>query len=255
MVFRLENPAVAEELFHSWPETIIWSCLQGVMGHIFADAPVSPRSAMAILGDFRFLAGQVNRELVSLKPSGCNSDFIIMIPQNESWSAVIEETFGCRAEKIVRYAMRKDQTCFDQSTLHSAVSSLPPGYTLERIDERLFFLCRQKNWSRDLVSQFVDFSVYERLGLGIVALHNGIPVSGASSYSRYRDGIEIEVDTSPNHRRQGLAYACAAKLILECIRQGLYPSWDAHNRQSVALAEKLGYQIDHPYPAYEIRGY
>lgn len=46
-----------------------------------------------------------------------------------------------------------------------------------------------------------------------------------------------------------------AKLILECLEEGLYPSWDAQNKWSVALAEKLGYHFSHEYVAYEIMGY
>ncbi len=80
-------------------------------------------------------------------------------------------------------------------------------------------------------------------------------VAGASSYSSYAGGIEIEIDTREDHRRKGLAYICGARLILECCSRGLYPSWDAQNLQSVALAEKLGYHFDHAYIAYEIWGY
>ena len=53
-------------------------------------------------------------------------------------------------------------------------------------------------------------------------------------------------------RQAGLAQACGAKLILECLDRGLYPSWDAHDRRSLSLAEKLGYHLDHEYPAYII---
>ena len=45
--------------------------------------------------------------------------------------------------------------------------------------------------------------------------------------------------------------ACSA-LILRCLDEGLYPSWDAQNMASVRLAEKLGYQVDHEYAAYEV---
>ncbi len=50
----------------------------------------------------------------------------------------------------------------------------------------------------------------------------------------------------------GLAYACGARLILECLARGIYPSWDAHNLESAALAEKLGYHYDRPYTAFLI---
>ena len=66
------------------------------------------------------------------------------------------------------------------------------------------------------------------------------------------EGIEIEIGTMEAYRRQGLAQVCGAKLILECMERGLYPSWDAQNRWSVALAQKLGYHFDQAYPAYEI---
>lgn len=80
-------------------------------------------------------------------------------------------------------------------------------------------------------------------------------VSGASSYTVYRGGIEIEIDTRIDYRRQGLALACGAKLIMECLKRGLYPSWDAQNPGSVALSQKLGYHFDREYPVYEINGF
>ena len=58
----------------------------------------------------------------------------------------------------------------------------------------------------------------------------------AKKVTRY--AIKKEIDTQEDHRRKGLAYACGAKLILECLEKGLYPSWDAQNKWSVALAEK-----------------
>ena len=47
------------------------------------------------------------------------------------------------------------------------------------------------------------------------------------------------------------AFACSA-LILLCLEEGLYPSWDAQDMHSVRLAEKLGYEFDHAYMAYEV---
>ena len=43
-------------------------------------------------------------------------------------------------------------------------------------------------------------------------------------------------------------------LILRCLDEGLYPSEDAQNMASVHLAEKLGYEFDHEYTAYEVTG-
>ena len=83
-------------------------------------------------------------------------------------------------------------------------------------------------------------------------MKNGEIVAGASSYARYKDGIEIEVDTAESERRKGLATVACSALILNCLDEGLYPSWDAQNMDSVRLAEKLGYEYDHEYIVYEV---
>ena len=44
----------------------------------------------------------------------------------------------------------------------------------------------------------------------MAVLKDGELVAGASSYSTYDKGIEIEIDTREDHRRKGLAYACGA---------------------------------------------
>ena len=124
---------------------------------------------------------------------------------------------------------------------------------MARTEAEEFQLCKDNGWANDLVSQYSDYSKYKELGLGVAVFYQGELVAGASSYSVYDKGIEIEIDTREDYRRKGLAYACGAKLILECLERGLYPSWDAQNPWSLALAEKLGYHFSHEYVAYEVR--
>lgn len=255
MIYQITDTAKVSPLFGHWEETLIWSCLQGIMGKVYADDPDSPTAAMAVLGDFTFFAGTPSGELVSYKPKECCQDFMIMVPQNEPWLTVITDFYGEKAKVVSRYAIKKELDIFPKEKLEQAAASLPEEYKLFMIDEPLFRMCRSKTWSADLVSQFPDYETYERLGIGVVICQNGEIVSGASSYSRYRDGIEIEIDTRTDHRRKGLAYICGARLILECLNRGLYPSWDAQNLWSVALAQKLGYHYDRAYTAVEIWGY
>lgn len=255
MIQRVRNMQAAASLFEGWEETMIWSCLQGIMGDIYGDDPERPDSAAAFLGDFIFFAGRPSDELVLYRPEGCSREFVIMVPENESWAGRIEAGWGESARRVSRYAVRKEPQVFDREKLQRIVGGLPEKYELRMVDEKLYDACRSCEWSRDLVAQYDTYEKYRELGLGAVVLENGKPVSGASSYTRYREGIEIEIDTEKDHRRQGLASVCGAKLILECLNRGLYPSWDAQNLWSVALAEKLGYHYSHAYTAYEIRGY
>lgn len=257
MMIRLKEPKLAAPLFDNWQETLIWSCLQNIMGAVYADDMNNPHSAMALLGDFCFFAGRPDKDLVNImnkrKEDAKDINFLIMVTQDSEWDKLIKDCYGDRAKEVTRYAIKKD-TEFDKIKLQQAVNSLNEEYELRLIDKELYGMCLENEWSRDLVSQFAGYEMYEKLGLGVAALKDGILVSGASSYSRYNEGIEIEIDTYKDYRRKGLAYACAAKLILECLDRGLYPSWDAQNMWSVALAQKLGYCYDYSYPAYEVSG-
>lgn len=241
----------AEEIFGQWDETLIWSCLQGVMGEIYTNSP-EDNAAMAVLGDFAFFAGKPCERLVRFKPENCKQDFIIMVPQNDDWAKLIEKCYGNKAGKVSRYAIKKEKDVFDKEKLQRMVSQLPEGYEVKLLEEEEFKQCKENRWANDLVSQYKDYEAYKKLGLGVVILKDEEVVAGASAYSRYNDGIEIEIDTKAEHRRKGLASVCGAKLILECLDRDLYPSWDAQNMWSVGLAEKLGYHYSHTYTAYEI---
>lgn len=255
MIYEITDTSCAAPLFEGWEETLIWSCLQGVMGKLYASDPQHPHSAMAVLGDFTFLAGEPDCELIAYKPPQCHQDFMIMIGQNEAWHNAITAYYGSKAATVSRYAIKKEPGIFDTNKLEEMVSALPAGHRIDLIDEPLFHLCRSQTWSADLVSQFKDYTAYKQWGLGIVIRKNGVILSGASSYASYHGGIEIEIDTREDCRRQGLATVCGARLILECLKRNLYPSWDAQNLWSVSLAEKLGYHYSHTYQAIEIRGY
>ncbi len=255
MIYEMIDTNNVSSLFGKWEETLIWSCLQGIMGKIYADDLNKPTAAMAVIGDFTFFAGKPSIELVSYKPVWCTQNFMIMVPQNEHWKSIITQFYGEKAKIVSRYAIKKESHIFDKKKLEKAITSLPEQYTLSMIDERLYQMCKTETWSADLVSQFSGYEKYHELGIGAVICKNSLIVSGASSYSRYREGIEIEIDTREEYRRKGLAYICGAKLILECLKRNLYPSWDAHNKCSVALAEKLGYHYSHAYTAIEIWDY
>lgn len=139
---------------------------------------------------------------------------------------------------------------FNRSKLQSFITALPKGYELRKIDEHIANNPTLHNVSEDFTSQFRSIDDYVNRGIGYSILYNGEVVCGASSYSIYNDGIEIEVATDLDHRRKGLATVVCATLILDCLEKGRYPNWDAANSTSVKLAEKLGYVFDKAYDTY-----
>ncbi len=236
-------------LFDSIEETLVLSCLEGTMGAVYSNA--AETAAASLLGAFCFFAGTPDDAVIRGIDAVCSSDFLILVPPDGLWAARIVSCFGNRTVRGTRYAIKKEGiSVFDQAQLQKAVAALPAEYSLSEIDETLYPVCLSAEFSRDFVGLFADAADFAARGLGVVCLHEGTVVAGASSYSVYRGGIEIEIDTREDYRRRGLAYSCAAALILRCIARGLYPSWDAANLMSVSLAEKLGYHMDAPYPVY-----
>ena len=245
MIYELNDTSKAEKLFEGAVDSLVTSCLQGMMGsRIYVTDLDDPRSAMAFLAEFAFFAGEPDRELAAFKPKGV----VGMVPSSESWAKLIEE---CQpdADKVTRYAIKKNAT-FDRANLQRLVAALPDGYELRRIDGELYDKCIEIEDFEDGVCHFASKEQYLEMGRGFAALKDGAPVSVASSYTVFREGIEIEIDTLEPERRKGLAAAVCATLILSCLDDGLYPSWDAANMNSVHLAEKLGYEFSHEYPCY-----
>ena len=288
MIRKTKDMKEVKVLFEGWEETMIWSCLQEIMGAVYGDyqnRQGPPLSAKAVLGDFAFLAGKPSEELLLFYPQTTSQEedcleaenlserfipeqeetsrFQILVPRSRDWERLIEKVYESefhagKMKKITRYAIKKEpeiwKTASRRKKLEEMAAALPEEYELRLIDQILYDQCRQQEWGRDLVSQFPDYETYQKWGLGIAVLRGKELVCGASSYSRYLEGIEIEIDTKEAYRRRGLARACAARLILECLDRGLYPSWDAHTEISAELAEKLGYHRGEAYTAYLMMG-
>lgn len=250
MITRLENPTEAAELFDSFEDTMVLSCLSGMMGGIYAVAEWPLCSAAAVLGDFAFFAGQPSEELLRFRPNG--RPCVILTPQNDAWAAEIRRVFGKRAVPNTRYAFHRDASGFVPKDLREMAELLPEGVALFPIDESLYRHCLAEEWARDFVSNYETFENYARMGLGFAALRGDEMLAGASSYSSWPGGIEIEIDTRKDQRRQGLARACGARLMLECLERGLFPSWDAANKISAHLAETLGYRFREEYVVYHL---
>ena len=257
MIERIKVTEKVEALFEGWEETMIWSCLQDVMGEVYGDNGEHIKAAKAVLGDFCFFSGEVDKNLIRHEMERTKGASVL-VPRNRAWEMAMEEE-GERSEqegialwkKGIRYALKKERDVFSKEKLEQAICALKTPFHISPLNEAEFLYSRENGWCRDWTSQFSDYEQYKEMGLGFVVYHGEHIVSGASSYTRYREGIEIQIDTKKEFQNQGLAYACAAQLILECQERGLYPSWDAHNKKSLSLAEKLGYHFSHEYPVFE----
>jgi len=242
-------------IFDDWDKTMVWSCLQGYMGNDWVDDIQNPKSAQVLVGDVSFFAGAPNLDLVKNIPDYFTSPSILMVPRSNEWGEIIEQKYNGNYHRFMRYAFKKEPEAFDLERLKTYINKLSAEYSIRKIDEEIFNRVLRMEWSKDFCSQFSNYDHYKKLGIGFVIIHNDDIVCGASSYTVYNNGIEIQIDTKEEYRRKGFALACASKLILECLNKGIYPSWDSANIESANLAKKLGYHLENEYVTYDITNF
>jgi len=244
----------AAPLFANVQDVAVWSALEGCMGHLWTLGGDAPRAALCESGDFLFLGGAADepetRALLEAWRSERAGRFIILAPCQPACGDLIADVFGKTARHAQRYAFHKGGERFEH--LETFVQAAPADVELRFFDRGLYALALASGWSRDFCSLFDSAEDFLARGIGVAALKNGELVGGASSYLRSQRCIEIQVETRADMRRQGIAAACCAKLITACLERGLYPSWDAANRESARLAKRLGYRESHTYDVWEL---
>ncbi|MEI5908165.1 GNAT family N-acetyltransferase [Bacillus spongiae] len=238
-------------MFKDMDNTMVLSCLQGHMGTAWVDDLENPTTAQIMVGIFVYYAGNPYskgaEELLHNLP-----EHIYVIVNSDEWKNAIETVHKEAFEKFQRYKFKKNPEDLKRSHIHAILSNLPEGYRLQKIDSTLAKESSLHEISPDLTSQFDSIDDFINRGIGYAILNEGQVVCGVSSYSIYNQGIEIEVATHPLHRRKGLASIASSALILECLDNGMYPSWDAANLESAKLAQKLGYTLEDSYDTYYI---
>lgn len=223
-------------------DTLVSACLEGHMGR----GVLGEGWGLLLAGDFAFLAG--SPDAAALQWLDANKKGYLILAGSEDWLR-LAETFR-DGRRSTRYAF-EDEPVWNVDRLKEYSQTLPEGFSLAPMNESLFARCRMLPELCDLCSAFSDISEFDAHGAGILAVHDGQPVAGASAYAWDSRGIEVEIDTLPSYRRRGLATACGAALVLACMEKGLRVHWDAANETSLRLAQRLGFGAPRPYEVIE----
>ena len=239
--------AVLRPLFASMP------CLHGLAeagldgtGRVWTDSPVNPRAAVMAVGDFLLCGGEAEAALLRMAVASNRKPWLIYAPG--PWLQALESIVSFRLTE--RQAFRAEVQPED-AHLRCLLERLPENMNLRPLEGPWIPWCRLQAWSRDFVSQFTDGG-FATEGLGMLAMLEGQPVSGASSYVRYPGGLEVQVTTREGCEGRGYATLAAAALILRAHARGLAVTWDAANPASAHIAEKLGYRPTEKYTVAEL---
>ncbi len=237
-------------------DVLLRGAAEGTVGRVWVPHLSNPSYCLAVVGDFAYLLGLPPRGEMALELKGQifeSARQAFLYPQDGRWADWIEEQFPGQQRIVTRYALKKDEHHFDLAKLRGYTAAVPKGVRLKRIDEKLYHQIMKEEWSRDLCASFDTAERFMAYAFGYVAVKGREILAGCSCYGVSEGMMEIEVDTRRDWRRNGLALACSAAFLLECLEKGLTPNWDAVNLQSVGLAEKLGYVFDREYQVYRLK--
>lgn len=230
------------------------SAIEGRMGKGWVDCKSNPAIGLVIVADFCYILGNLKgpEDANDIKELLSKAKGKIIKAKDLNWIAVLEEHFPDSLKRFNRYAIKRNSAGFHKDILNNYISRVESLYSITRIDEKLYYKVLDDPFMADCCCFFRSLEDFLENGRGYVVIHNDEIIAGASSYSYCKGYIDITIGTKNEYRQKGLAKAVAAKLILECLENNIYPVWDSVDMRSVALAEKLGYTFDKEYEVYMI---
>lgn len=230
-------------------DTLLDAAFLGYHGRILVDNIKKPSILFVDVGHTYYYYGDAFGKEAKLFAS-LVEDYA-EIHASDDWVKRIKEAYPDKVHHITRYEM--DDSSISLSKLEEIVNNKDEDLIIKQIDEELYHTLIKQDWTSSMVENFTSVEDFMEHGFGFVLLNkNGDILSGTSSFARYSQGYEVEVQTHISHRRKGYALLISAYFIKETMKQGKHAHWDAQNIHSKRLAEKLGYTLKRTYHIIEV---
>jgi hypothetical protein len=207
------------------------------LGEAAADSAEVPSVARLDHGIFTILGGDPHHpqalDLIRYKP------ILFVSPESAEWRQLLESEYGERITPL-QYTTFNSRS-LDANHLKALVAQPQDDYEFKRMDLPLAAQLLKDFDSDEFIDCFESVEDFAAHGVGYLALHQDVVVSTATSFAASSRGIDIDIQTQPEHRRKDLATQVGARLLLDCLENRIEPHWLAANQSSEGLALKLGY--------------
>lgn len=228
-------------------DTAIDCAIEGQLGRALVDSVASPTVFAITVGPFWYFAGEAEgpaaEALMRALPA-----FGLLMPSMPGWHERAQAVFGPDLRGFPRYSFTTER--LNAAHLQALLATSPHGSHTRAVDAAL---AAQLAAGAEPLLDVADFGSAEDFvarSVGYTLLLEGGPIGAAYGSLVNSRSLEVSVFVAEPYRRQGVATALAACLVLECLRRGLRPNWDAANPESCALAEKLGFVAAGTYQAF-----
>ena len=186
---------------------------------------------------FVYLDGEPEDESIALVDSHFRNRPLVCL--TNAWEEQIRTQYPGAA--VYPRTMMKPECRF---TLPETIE-IPEGYRLTGMDEAAF---EQHPFSHG--ENYPCWDAFQAEGSGAVVYDGGEIVAAASSFLSLNGEIELDVFTKESHRGKGLASACIARMLQDCMERCITVNWDAQNDVSRHMAEKFGFEAETEYLVY-----
>lgn len=213
--------------------------IEAVLENRLGRATVADDAARLSVGCYEIFGGDPSSSAARTLVAAAARPRELVYGNDPGWRQVILQVHG---EEVTDRPMRDyDPSGIDPASLIRIEAECPAGFRLQTLDGALI---RQLDADLEPHALQVFESAQEFLehGLGFGAVQNGQLVCAATSYTRSSRFVEVAIATRTAFRGRGLAAATAARLLRQCLTEGLAPRWSASNPVSQRLAVRLGYK-------------
>lgn len=223
------------------------------------DVPGLPVSSVITVGDFMMLWGREDDDLLARAFEEARRrrlPGLQVIPSAPGWRQAVLRVWGTDGlrpyTRTVFDPRLLDTEAFSRFESLVAERRYPDAFSLRSMDTDLAERIAELSWCCDGVVNFDSPGDAAGRSIAFVALLEERTVALSGCYTVYDGGIEIEIDTHPDYRRQGFASAAVAAQIRHCLDHGIVPHWDAYDAVSAAFARKLGFRGGTDYECLEL---
>ncbi len=221
--------------------------LEGQMGRAFVDNPRNPRAYRITTGPFWYLAGEASSPGGGEMMKGLPAYHLVM-PSPPDWLELARQIYDMSLEPFTRYSFSAET--LSQEHLANCLAEFKDRTRIIPIDGEIAARLAALPESCFEIAEFDSVQDFVERGIGYTILENDTVMGVAYSSLVCTGGIEVSIYVEEPYRQRGIATALGSQLLLECLRLGLRPNWDAANRESFRLAKKLGYTFIETYDAY-----
>lgn len=237
-------------LIKSHNELSVYSVIHNLMpGEIYVDNTDYPSAVLIQTSECNYLAGSIKDEQFNSSIADELDFWDQLVPDDEAWCDIIPKV---HPNKHVRRYERRHYVLEPQN-YNKRSQLLPNDYHLEIVDDPMQLRDMNYENSDKLLSWMENWGEDENFKKYAVASyirHNNRIVSWSASDCCYQDKIAIGIITDDNYRGKGFGIITAAKTVELCFEHG-YQQIDwlcvNSNKGSIAIAEKLGFQLQNRY--------